>query len=88
MKNNPSLIEFPCQFPIKIIGKNTPHFKQDILSIAQRHDPTFDKDEAQHQMSAQGKYCSFTLNVYVKDQPSLDQLYQELTQHPDSQMVL
>ena len=83
-----SLIHFPCDFSIKIIGKNTESFETDILSIAQKHYPNLADGDIRSQLSQQGKYRSFNITVHATDQTTLDALYQELTKHPDANMVL
>lgn len=82
------LLEFPCSFPLKIIGKTSPTFLNEIKTIIRMHFPLTGDDAITTQMSQQGNYLSITATVYVLDQPSLDALYQDLTRHPNIQMVL
>ncbi|MEI8036151.1 MAG: DUF493 domain-containing protein [Betaproteobacteria bacterium] len=84
----PSLLEFPCDFPIKILGKAQPGYAQAILSIVQRHIPSFDGAQMQMRPSAQGKYLSLTCTLRATSQEELDQLYRELSSHPMVSMVL
>ncbi|MEE9326783.1 MAG: DUF493 domain-containing protein [Cocleimonas sp.] len=74
-----SLIEFPCEFPVKVMGKDTPEFHQLTDEMAKKHDPDFNSDETKQNISKTGKYISFTLNIHAKDKPQLDALYQDLT---------
>lgn len=83
-----SLMHFPCDFSIKIIGKNSASFEADVLSIAQKHYPNVADGDIRSQLSQQGKYRSFNITVHATDQTTLDALYQELTKHPDANMVL
>lgn len=83
-----SLMEFPCDFSIKVIGKNTPSFKSDIIAIAKKHYPNLNEQTIRHQISQKETYCSLNITVHALDQASLDALYQELTKHPDINMVL
>jgi putative lipoic acid-binding regulatory protein len=88
MTDKQSLIEFPCNFPIKIIGKNSAVFMQEICEIILRHFPhTLNKAITSHE-SEHGKYLSITATIYVHNQITLDALYLELTKHPDIKMVL
>jgi putative lipoic acid-binding regulatory protein len=74
-----SLIEFPCNFPLKVMGAAIPEFHQCIIDIAHKHDPYFDADEIKMRNSKTGKYASLTLNIHAKNKPQLNALYQELT---------
>jgi putative lipoic acid-binding regulatory protein len=80
-----SLIEFPCEFPVKVMGKDTPEFHQLIEKTAKKHDPDFNRNETKQNISKTGKYISFTLNIHAKDKPQLDALYQDFT---DNELVL
>jgi len=74
-----SLIDFPCDFPIKVMGAAIPEFHTRITDIATKHDTHFDPNETKIKNSKTGKYVSLTLNIHAVDKPQLDALYQELT---------
>jgi len=76
-----SLIEFPCEFSIKVMGTDIPEFHVCIDSIAKKHDPEFVTKEIKQKNSKTGKYTSLTLNIHAKNKKQLDALYQELTDH-------
>ncbi len=68
MKNNSTLMEFPCDFQIKIIGINNDSFAMEVLSIARKHFPNTGstKDASiRSQSSQQGNYLAITLTLYV-----------------------
>ena len=88
MKNDQSLMTFPCDFQIKIIGHNTKSFALDINQIARKHFPSTMDEAICSKTSHGGNYLSISITVHVNDQPSLDALYLELTKHPDIKMVL
>lgn len=88
MTDKPSLIDFPCHFPIKIIGDSTPEFKLEITEIIYKHFPGTEESHFAFKDSQQGRYLSITVSVYVCDQATLDALYQDLTRHPATKMVL
>jgi hypothetical protein len=83
-----SLIKFPCDFPIKIMGKATDVFKKDIFAILRKHYPALNTDTIQINFSKNGNFIAISATVFAQDQPSLDALYQNLSQHPDIKMVL
>jgi putative lipoic acid-binding regulatory protein len=80
-----TLIEFPCDFPIKVMGASIPEFHVQVCQIAQRHDPAFSEDKVTRRNSKTGKYISLTLSIAATSKPQLDALYQELT---DCELVL
>ena len=82
------MIEFPTDFPIKIIFQNIPGAIDELLEIVRRHHPELSDDAIKQQVSKNGNYLSITTTVLAKDQASLDGLYQELTKHPHIKMVL
>jgi len=88
MKNDQSLMTFPCDFEIKIIGNNTDSFVREIISIARKHFPDIDDAAIQSKPSGQGNYTAISIKLHVNDQATLDGLYMELTKHPDIKMVL
>lgn len=81
-------MQFPCDFSIKIIGKNTDAFETDILNIARLFYPSLLDEAIRSQLSKNGNFRSFNLTVHAEDQTTLDALYQALTKHPDVSMVL
>lgn len=83
-----SLMTFPCHFPIKIIGKKTPHFLEEISTIVRTHFPDTRDEAIEEQDSQRSNYSSITATIYASDQATLDKLYYELTKHPDIKMVL
>lgn len=83
-----SLIEFPCNFPLKIIGNSTESFVDEIISIVLQHFPDTLETNISAKMSEKGNYVSISAIIYAKDQQALDDLYRALTAHPDIRMVL
>lgn len=81
-------MDFPCQFPIKIIGINSPSFVADIERITRTHYPDIHIDSIRKQHSPKANYIAITVTVEAQDQTTLDALYHELTQHPGIKMVL
>ena len=76
-----SLIEFPCEFPVKVMGAAIPEFHTAINKIATTHDSEFDANQTTQNVSKTGKYISLTLNIHAKDKPQLDAIYKDLTEH-------
>jgi len=83
-----TLIEYPCDFPIKVMGKTAPGFAQGVVDVVQRHAPDFDAASVEMRASKQSKYLSLTCTVRATSREQLDKLYQELCDHPQVVMVL
>jgi len=83
-----SLLAYPCDFPIKIMGQTQPGFAQAVLGVVLRHAPDFDAATMEMRNSRQGKYLSLTVTVRATSRQQLDDLYRELCDHPMVKMVL
>jgi uncharacterized protein len=83
-----SLIEYPCAFPIKIMGKNQAGFAQAVMQIVMHHAPDFDPASMEMKSSKKGKYLSLTCIIQATSRNQLDELYRELCDHPTVVMVL
>ena len=83
-----SPLAFPCDFPIKVMGRKQPRFVQGVTTIVRKHAPDFDAATVEMRPSRQGKYLSVTCVVRATSRQQLDALYQELCDHPDVVMVL
>lgn len=84
----PSLIEFPCEFPIKIMGARTDSFAQVVVEVVLRHAPDFDAASVEMRPSSKGNYLALTCTVRAVSREQLDALYRELTSHPMVKVVL
>ncbi len=83
-----ALLEYPCDFPIKILGHTQAGFAQAILEIVRRHAPDFDSASIELRASKRRKYLSVTCTVRANSREQLDALYRELCDHPMVVMVL
>lgn len=83
-----TLLEFPCDFPLKIMGAAGAGFAQTIAEVVARHAPDFDAAAMEMRPSKAGNYLSLTCTVRAVSQQQLDALYRELTAHPMVKVVL
>ena len=83
-----SLIEFPCHFPIKIIGEAHQDFIQVITKLIKEHINDFVEKKIESKMSSEGKFISLTCTVYVTSKQQLDSIYKDLSSHPMTKFVL
>ena len=83
-----SPLAFPCDFPIKVMGRKQPGFAQAVTDIVRKHAPEFDPATVEMRPSRQGRYLSVTCVLRATSREQLDGLYQELCDHPAVVMVL
>jgi putative lipoic acid-binding regulatory protein len=81
-------LEFPCAFPIKIMGRTQPGFAQRIVEVVQQHAPDFDASTLEMRASREGNYLSVTATIHAVSRQQLDDLYRALVAHPMVTMVL
>ena len=83
-----SLIDYPCDFPIKVMGLSQQGFAQAVMEVVVRHDPDFSSASLQTRSSSGARYVSLTCTVRATSREQRDTLYQELCDHPMVVMVL
>lgn len=83
-----SLIEYPCDFPIKVMGLQVDGFEEAMVRVAQQFDPTFGAGRLERRPSSTGKYLGLTLNILATSREQLDELYRTLSTHPMVKVVL
>ncbi|HTY04344.1 MAG TPA: DUF493 domain-containing protein [Rhodocyclaceae bacterium] len=83
-----TLLEFPCDFPIKVMGATRDGFAQAIAGVVTRHAPDFDPATMEMRTSREGRYLSLTCTIRATSQAQLDALYRELSSHPWVKVVL
>ncbi|KQR60279.1 YbeD family protein [Acidovorax sp. Leaf160] len=83
-----SLIEYPSQFPIKVMGQKVDGFVGAITETARRFDPDFDASTIELRDSRAGKYLGVTITVTATSREQLDDLYRALSSHPLVKVVL
>jgi putative lipoic acid-binding regulatory protein len=76
-----TLLEFPCVFPLKVIGRNVAEFEGDVLTIIQKHVPEVQRENVTRRSSAGNKYLALTITFIADNQMQLDELYLELNRH-------
>jgi hypothetical protein len=84
----PTLLEFPCEFPIKIMGARIDAFAQAVVEVVLRHAPDFDPASVEMRPSRKGNYLAITCTIRAVSQQQLDDLYRELSSHPLVKVVL
>jgi putative lipoic acid-binding regulatory protein len=83
-----SLLEFPCDLPIKIFGRNTDSFRELVLGIIGSHFGAPSEQRIREKLSRNNGYTSLTITVRAESREQVDALYQELSSSDDVMMVL
>jgi putative lipoic acid-binding regulatory protein len=87
-KRTESLIEYPCKFPIKVMGTKVEGLVHAITLITKQFDPAFDASTIELRESKGGKYLGVTVTVNATSREQLDELYRTLSTHPMVKVVL
>ncbi len=83
-----SLIEYPSQFPIKVMGAHVEGFVEAITSVVLQFDPGFDAATIEQRPSKGGNYLGLTITITATSREQLDEIYRTLTTHPMVKVVL
>lgn len=83
-----SLIEYPCAFPIKVMGAHNEAFVEAVVDIATQHDTSFDASTLERRPSSSGNYLGLTVTVMAISRDQLDDIYRALSGHPLVKYVL
>jgi len=80
-----SLLEFPCRFPIKMMGRDGNAFRQIAVEAVEKHVGRIDADDISESSSSKGNFVSITVTITATSREQLDSIYRELT---DNEHVL
>ncbi len=79
------LLRFPCDFPIKVMGRDSESFRTLTLAIIERHAGALPADRISERASSKGRFLALTYTIRAESRRQLDRVYQDLT---DSGIVL
>jgi len=85
MSGSDELFQFPTDFPIKVMGRDSESFRTLTLAIIERHAGPMSPDRITERMSREGKFLALTYTIRAESRAQLDSIYQDLT---DSGVVL
>lgn len=87
-QTEPPKIEFPCDYPIKVLGRSSATFETVVLEIVSRHAPGFDQSRVTVRASGKGTFMSLTVFITATGPQQLDALHRELIATGQVQMVI
>ena len=73
------LFQFPCDFPIKVMGRDTEAFRSMTLAIVERHAGPLEASQVTERPSSKGNFLALTYTIVARDRAQLDAIYQDLT---------
>ncbi|HFD81160.1 MAG TPA: DUF493 domain-containing protein [Gammaproteobacteria bacterium] len=88
MNGRQSALRFPCEFPVKAMGRSDSGFEARALEIVRRHVPDFEPGKMRAAASREGNYLSVTFVIRAVSREQLDALYRDLSACEDTLMVL
>ena len=83
-----SALTFPCQFPIKMMGRDTPEFRVAARALVEKHVGAVPDEAVQTALSRNARFVSVTVTITAKSQDQLDDIYRDVTSHDDVLMAL
>ena len=87
-EQEPPKIEFPCEYPIKVLGRRTDEFRGVILEVFERHAPGFDQEAITVRDSTKGTFTAITVTIVATGKDQLDALHKDLMATGHVQMVI
>ena len=74
-----TLLKFPCDFPLKVMGRNNDDFRSIVIGIVEKHAGEIDMQRIEERPSRDGTYLGITITVTATSKAQLDAIYMELT---------
>ena len=83
-----TLLAFPCDFPIKMMGRDEPGFREAAVALVEQHAGAISDDAIRTAMSRKGKKQSITITIKAKNQKQLDDIYRDLSKNEEILVAL
>ena len=81
-------IEFPCDYPVKVMGRAAPGLHSLVMEVMERHAPGFDETTVSVRDSRHGNFQSITVTITATGETQLAAIFEDLKHDPLVQMVL
>lgn len=83
-----TLLEFPCQFPIKMMGRDSDRFRRIAIELVEQHTGRISADAITTAASRRGTFLSITVTINAESQEQLDDIYRSLSAHDEILVAL
>jgi hypothetical protein len=87
-EQDPPKIEFPCDYPIKVLGRSVEEFQSVVVQVFERHAPGFDQEAISVKASSKGTFTSMTITITATGPEQLESLHRDLMDTGLVQMVI
>ena len=88
MNESDTLLQFPCSFPIKMMGRADAEFSDIAVRLIEQHVGIVAQNSIQTTQSRNGNFLSVTVTIDAQSQEQLDSIYNDLSNHEDILVVL
>ncbi|MGI9202840.1 MAG: HP0495 family protein [Woeseiaceae bacterium] len=82
------LLDFPCEFPIKMMGRESEHFRRTAIALVEEHTGKLEDSAIRSAPSSKGNFLSITVTIVAHSQDQLDNIYRALSNHEDILVAL
>jgi putative lipoic acid-binding regulatory protein len=86
--NDETALEFPCEFPIKMMGRDSQEFRAAARGIVEKHVGAVADEAVQAALSRNGRFVSVTVTITATSKQQLDDIYRDVTAHGHVLMAL
>lgn len=83
-----SVFEFPCRFPVKVMGRSSDTLEGEIIALVRQHVPDLAEGAVRSRPSGKGNYTALTITINATSKDQLDDLYRALNAHQAVVMTL
>lgn len=81
-------LEFPCRFPLKVIGINSKIFEKEVYDVLHLHGVSLDPSTVKNKFSSGDRYCSMSFEFEAQSREQVDQIYIQLSANPNVKWIL
>ncbi|MBJ90767.1 MAG: transcriptional regulator [Woeseia sp.] len=83
-----TILKFPCQFPIKIMGRANNKFRSSAIETLEACVGKIAEDDITSSLSNKGKFTALTVTIEASSKRQLDDIYKALSANPDVLFLL
>ena len=73
-----SLLQFPTDYPIKVVGRPSDEFRARVHAVMLRHAPTLDPDQVTERLSENGNFLSISYMIRAESREQIIALVTDL----------
>ena len=73
-----SVLEFPTEYPVKIIGRPSDEFRARIHAVVLRHAPGLESERVSERLSGNGNFLSISYQLLAQSREQIEALIEEL----------